>query len=377
MTTSHPSPDAEHCSFISWMKCLGILLIVYGHVGSASVAMLTPPVLPKQLGVAFFLFALGFSLAREQRSIGRVLFNRLFEIYLFGLSFAVLVSAVSLAAGGGWQRSNYLPFMLGANLLYDNFPANPTTWYIGTYIHILLFWALVLRNRRLSWWVLLPVAVGEIVVRLILADTAGLYVAYMALSNWATVFLLGICYGQQRHEPEPRTGLTAYLLALVVLIVAWPLIGSLWPRDLETYPFKVYVSETPHAGTALTALAVTLVYLSITWLVFHVTRRLRAPRAVEFCARNTMIVFIAHMPIYWLIADYTCEPLMPAWLGVSIRVAVCLVGLLILSEAIRWLVRPKVLRDRLWLLLTQTLGAKPHPRAESAPDFAPRTPARV
>src|SRR5262245_7375136 len=124
--------------FIDWMKSLGILVIVYGHVAAATVDHLFPPIYPKQFGVALFLFALGFSLAHEERSSAQVLFNRLFNIYLFGLAFAVIMSAVAYVQLGRLSLSNYLPFVLGANVLFDNFPANPTTWFIGTYIHMLL-----------------------------------------------------------------------------------------------------------------------------------------------------------------------------------------------------------------------------------------------
>ena len=39
-------------------------VIVYGHVSRA--VAVTAPIYPKQLGVAFFLFASGFTLARER-----------------------------------------------------------------------------------------------------------------------------------------------------------------------------------------------------------------------------------------------------------------------------------------------------------------------
>ena len=53
--------------FIDWMKGLGLLLIVSGHV-SATADHLLPPIYPKQLGVAFFLFVSGYSLARETQA---------------------------------------------------------------------------------------------------------------------------------------------------------------------------------------------------------------------------------------------------------------------------------------------------------------------
>ena len=59
---------------------------------------LTPPFNPKQLGVAFFLFVTGYSLAREQRPWSEVLPRRLFEVYLYGISFALLIERDRLGA---------------------------------------------------------------------------------------------------------------------------------------------------------------------------------------------------------------------------------------------------------------------------------------
>jgi hypothetical protein len=360
------------------MKCLGIVLIVYGHVGSASIAALTPPIYPKQLGVAFFLFATGFSLAGEKRSVRRVLFSRLFELYLFGISFAIICSAVVWAWSGQLNLSNYEPFLLGANVRHDYFPANPTTWYIGTYIHVLLVWAFVLRNRRIGWWVIVPVAVAEVIVRFFLAETLGHFLAYMALSNWATVFLVGTYCGLQQPDQVPRTGLLPHLCGLVSLAIAWPLIISLWPRHDQAFPFQVFDSGTIHSGMAITAAAVTFLYVVYTVLVYQVTRRVRAPRVVEFCARNTVIVFIAHMPVYYVLNHYIEAWVRSEWLLVAIRFAVCFVGLTVLSEVICRVVRPKVLRDRAWSLLTSSGINRSRPeRDQVSPARTPSTAVRL
>ena len=113
--------------FVDWMKALGMGVIVYGHVAHATTVPLTPPIYLKQFGVAFFLFASGFTLARERRSAGETVFNRLFQVYLFGLSLAMLLTIVNVLSGGHGAPSNYLPFAAGLNVIVDNFPANPTT----------------------------------------------------------------------------------------------------------------------------------------------------------------------------------------------------------------------------------------------------------
>ena len=128
--------DRPYIYFIDWMKSLGMFLIVYGHVAGDSIAQLTPPIYAKQLGVAFFIFVIGWGLARESRQRFQIVYNRLFPVFFLGLGFAIVISAIVFVMQRDLNESNYLPFFLGINVLLDHFPANPTTWYIGTYIHV-------------------------------------------------------------------------------------------------------------------------------------------------------------------------------------------------------------------------------------------------
>src|SRR6266487_231031 len=104
--------DRSHIHFIDWMKCLGMWLIVFGHVAGDSIVHLTPPIYPKQLGVAFFVFVIGWGLARESRDRLQVVYNRLFPVFLLGLGFAMVMSAVVFVRQHGLNKSNYLPFFL-------------------------------------------------------------------------------------------------------------------------------------------------------------------------------------------------------------------------------------------------------------------------
>ena len=72
---------SDRMSFIDWMKVVGMAIIVWGHTGSDALIRPTEPFNPKQLGVAFFVFVLGFSLAKETRPRPQVVFNRLFPIF--------------------------------------------------------------------------------------------------------------------------------------------------------------------------------------------------------------------------------------------------------------------------------------------------------
>jgi peptidoglycan/LPS O-acetylase OafA/YrhL len=351
----------ERLPFVDWMKCLGMALIVLGHVGAGWVIHLTPPFNPKQLGVAFFVFATGYSLARERRPASEVLPRRLFEVYLYGVSFALLMSAIEYVRSSNLAESNYLPFLLGINVALDDFPANPTTWYIGTYIHVLVIWALALRYLRPRPWMLVPVALAEMLIRGLLMERVGLFAAYMLLTNWATVLLLGMVYGHRAPEAPPRATdliLPVCLGGLLVAVwprIAWPLLG---PRD--SFPFMRFTTGSALGDLGVTSAAVTLLYTAYTWAIYRITRRLPDWAPVRFFARNTLFIFIAHMPIY-----FALQPRLASRIGKSPTIIVlfllCFVGLALVSEGVHRMLRPTVLRDR--VLASRWLRALHHAHA--------------
>lgn len=340
-----------HLPFIDWLKCLGMFIIVYGHLAPRTIDYLLPPILPKQLGVAAFLFVLGFGLARERRDSKVVVFNRLLEIYLFGIAFALIVSPIAYVLMGRPSLSNYLPFVLGSNVVFNHFPANPTTWYIGTYIHAVLVGTLLLRKIHVRPWMLVLTVGGEILIRMLLMRTAGLFVAYMALPNWAAVFLLGMYYGQRQGEPLRigRGWLIGGAGALAVLAGTWHVVVNPWVGTWS-FPFMQLAVGPAWADLALSSAGVTFLYLVITWLLFQLTCRLPAVRAVRFFARNTLIVFIVHMPVFYLL-----NALLSHWtdlygIHVAVNLTVCWLVLAWVSEIVRRLVQPRRLGDCLWQL---------------------------
>jgi fucose 4-O-acetylase-like acetyltransferase len=342
--------------FLDWMKFLGIALIVYGHVAQRTILYAVPPIYPKQLGVAFFVFAMGFSLAREERSWRQVAFNRLFEIYLFGLVLAFLLSAERYLTAGRLSLSNYPPFLLGANVLLPYFPANPTTWYVGTYLHLLLFWALI-RNVRYGAITLAVAVVVEVIVRSVVLGTGGPYVAYMVLFNWATVFLLGMWYGRRiKRRSQAPGGLASSLMLLLALAVWWPFAANRIPAN-QDFPFRLLQVGGGWIDLAATSASISFVYLAYTWCVFQVTRRLPDARPAAFFARNTLLVFLAHMPIYsWMLRQSFWPQNYAA--RVAIQFFICFVLLAIASELVLRLIKPKDLRVRAYRLLANASVAR-------------------
>lgn len=348
------------------MKALGMALIVLGHVGGAWINHLTPPFYPKQLGVAFFLFAAGFLLARERRAWPEVLYRRLFEVALLGIGFAALMSAITYTRAGTLALSNYLPFALGANVAFDNFPANPTTWFIGTYIHALVVWALVLRHVRVRPWMFALVVPAEIAIRAALMREAGLFRAYMLLPNWATVLLMGLYFGQDDREPCPgRSGLLVGGAVLAVLLLVWPRAAWATLEPVRSFPFMRLLTPPGHSNLVLTSAAVTGLYASFTWATYQVVGWIPATAVARFLARNTAFVFIAHMPVFYAIGGPIRAQLGGGIASVLVLFAICDVGLAAASEAIRRLIRPDELRDHIWIRMLRSRHAQ-HPGTEHA-----------
>ena len=115
----------------------------------------------------------------------------------------------ALPAARALALSNFLPLLGGVNVMLDHFPANPTTWYLGTYLHLLLLWAVWLRRIRIRAWMVAAAVAIEIPVRAALIAIAGPFVAYMLLTNWIGVFLFGIARADrapQRSRNDVATG---------------------------------------------------------------------------------------------------------------------------------------------------------------------------
>ena len=328
----------EYESWIDWLKAIGLTLIVVGHVADTAVASLLPPIYPKQLGVAFFLYAAGYGLARERRAPARVVAGRLFDIYLFGLAIALLLSAIGYVQDGNLRESNYLPFLAGVNIGLDAFPANPTTWFIGMYVHLLVLWAVVLRRVEITGGVFAGLLAVELVTRAALVGTGAVFLAYMNVANWIAVFALGMRHGQGRGRawaPVPSFAL------LVAFAVAWTLFVVPLPRA-ASFPLMRFALSG--GGDALaTSAAVSALYCLITFAAAGIVRALPSAAPARFVARHTVIVFIGHMPVYFALVPVIAGVTSGYWLRVALHLAACYGGLLLMS----WMVFKVVPRDRL------------------------------
>jgi Acyltransferase family len=261
-----------------------------------------------------------------------------------------LLTVCRIVTAGRLDLSNYLPFLAGANvlMLQNAFPVNPTTWYIATYVHVVLLWALVGHRLHVRLWMLPCAAVGEIAVRVLLADAAGPYVAYMALPNWLTVLVWGTWLGQHAEdEPTVRTeltGLARSAVILAVLLVLWPVVGA----GLHAYPgfpFEAIGTNAPLRVAVFVSIVTTLLYVGYPDCLLRLTRFVPAPLPVQFLAGNTLVIFIGHMPVFYALAPLL-EPQLSFWAAKSAELLICVFGLGLVSELMFRALKVEALRNR-------------------------------
>lgn len=348
--------NIQHQNFIDLMKAAGMLLILFGHIiGDPSnlYNQLTMPVHTKQIGVAFFVFITGWGLANDIKPPLRTVYNRIFPFYFYGILFAVFISIIFIFVKGDTNPSNYLPFFFGANVFFNNFPANPTTWYIGTYIHMLLFWYFFIQGKDIGKKHLVLAFVFENIVRCIFMAWQKDFIAYMLLPNWLTIFLLGMYLHKQRQR--------ATTPVVLVIFLAWLCVIAVWMHLTKTigfdhlFPFRNMTSDLPVA-LAIESLMISAVYIIHTLFFFEIARRLPGSPIVSFFARATLITVIFHMPIIYATHKqfYTLfESDMTARL---VYIFIIYIGIAVVSDILQRYIDIKSISGKFWLRLMRVTG---------------------
>jgi hypothetical protein len=77
---------------------------------------------------------------------------------------------------------------------------------------------------------------------------------------------------------------------------------------------------------------------------------------VAFFARNTLIIFIAHMPIVFELSGYVYAAFDARWMGQALAIVVLFVGLAWVSELIQTQVPLRVMRNKLWSVIEPLLA---------------------
>jgi hypothetical protein len=338
----------KHQDFIDLMKAVGMFLIIYGHiVGDPSnlYNLLAQPVHTKQIGVAFFVFLTGWSLANNSRPPRRTVFNRIFPFYFYGILFSLLLSVLFYFIKDDINFSNYMPYVLGVNVFFNYFPANPTTWYIGTYLHLLLFWYFFMQGKTVSKRHLALAFITENAVRCVLLAWDQDFIAYMLLPNWLTVFLLGMYLHNRQQEPT-----TPFVL---VLVAAW--VGAIiFSTSIANvigfdgaFPFRNITSDLS-LSVPIESLLISATYILHTLLFFEIARRLPGHKIISFFARATLITVIIHMPIIFETHRYFYKLFFSDDIARIAFILVIYFGTALISEIINKVIDIKSIGNRAW-----------------------------
>ena len=155
----------------------------------------------------------------------------------------------------------------------------------------------------------------------------------MLLTNWAAVFLLGMARGADADE-DVRTSRRGYAVALLAGLAAWAIAMQFLPFE-PTFPFMSLTGWPTAAGLLFVSASVSLLYVGTTALLFEAIRHLKTtPAPVAFIARNSLIIFLVHMPVYYLLQPMLAAWTTSYWTRVAIQLLVCLPGLGLMSEGI-------------------------------------------
>ena len=156
---------------------------------------------------------------------------------------------------------------------------------------------------------------------------------------------------------------------LVAFVVAWTTALASMPVSMD-FPFMRIAPSAPASAFA-TSVAVSTLYLVCTLLTVRAVRSVPAPAVVRFVARNTLIVFIAHMPLYYVMQPLVRAATSAYWLRVLLYLVVCYGAVLIASEMIQRLTHRLRVRERVLGVITP---APPRVRPPSVPACEPTQP---
>ena len=124
------------------------------------------------------------------------------------------------------------------------------------------------------------------------------------------------------------------------------------------FPFRE-ITVDMNFSTGIQSLFISMVYIVNTLLCVEVFRAVGRSRVVEFFARNTLIIFIGHMPLIYAFAVPIADLFETNWIGRTVVIVFVFVGLAFLSEGINKIVPMVRLRDKAWSLVSKLFKIKP------------------
>jgi hypothetical protein len=173
-----------------------------------------------------------------------------------------------------------------------------------------------------------------------------LFTGYMLITNWLTVFLLGM---YMHHQKDNHNNIKALLVILLWIILLFTWASLLNPLNItKSFPFRLPAEHATLISSIALSVAISFVYLSNTLLAVNFFSRIPANRLVRFFSRNTIFIFIGHMPLYEIAEPIARIFVESGWGKRAIVVFIMYVGLAILSESLHKLLNLNKYKTMLW-----------------------------
>jgi hypothetical protein len=158
------------------------------------------------------------------------------------------------------------------------------------------------------------------------------------------VFITGMVMAA-RLAPARSGFAPAYLAALAAIVAATSgTVGAMQPTT--DFPFMTFGGGSIGAAAAFSVVVSTL-YLSSALLVFKAFEHAAAPAAIRFLARNSLIIVLLHMPLFYLIHPALERAGWSYGARLVIELVLYLPGLAWFSEIVTTAVSPKTIVTRL------------------------------
>ena len=140
---------------------------------------------------------------------------------------------------------------------------------------------------------------------------------------------------------------------LIGIVALWPFVAEHFSMS-QSNPFGRVPASSVAVELLITSVCISALYIVHSYLALLVSRGLPRSRIIEFFARNTIFVFIAHMPILYAIGPTMAEIYANQyvlWFGdwatearVFTNTVIYFVVLSVIGEVIRQAVKPDRLR---------------------------------
>ena len=122
---------------------------------------------------------------------------------------------------------------------------------------------------------------GEILIRAFIIDVREPFVAYMLVSNWLLVFLVGLAAGQREPSPLTAIPVSRVVLPALLLWIAWP-VSMAVPSWRLTFPFMSLALDAPWPTALLLSGAVSFLYTGYALTGWAVATRLLPRHSQRF-----------------------------------------------------------------------------------------------